>query len=340
MLNDKVLMLLELAVTSPVGNITMQEATTGFGTLLEPKLRKLFYEAYDEMPEQYSQVYHVLNSKKAKETDYGMGAMSAWAEFGGLTEITSTNPMSAVPYVKISAAQERTYTHHEFAQGFMVERKFADDEMYNVIEKMPADLARAGRYKVETDAASLFNNGFSTNLYDGSPLFSDAHSLVKTDAAAPGLKSDGTALAAGKSSNLIVGALSDTTLKAAILKMRQQCDEAGKLVQFKADTLIIPPSLEFLANELINSTLKSGTTDNDVNTIKGALKIVVLDFLTDADAWFVCDSKRHQANFFWRVRPEFKRDEDFDTLVAKYRGYMRYSYGVSDYRGFVGSAGA
>ena len=51
------------------------------------------------------------------------------------------------------------------------------------------------------------------------------------------------------------------------------------------------------------------------------------------------DSSRHELNFFWRVRPEFKREEDFDTLVAKYRGYMRYSYGYSDWRGIVGSQG-
>lgn len=347
MISDKYLMLAELAVSAIDGQDVHQELN--FGALLEPKLRKIFYETYDEVEEQYSKVFHVLNSKKAKETDYGLGAMSAWAEFGSSTAaVTGTNDMPEVPYAVIPAGLERTYTHKEFAQGFIVERKFVDDEQYNVINKMPADLARAGRYKVEIDAATLFNNAFSKDIggtgvsaiYDGVALIDDAHPLLKTDAAAPGLKSDGTALAAGKTSNKIVGALSDTTLKAAILKMRQQCDEAGKLIQMKADTLVVPPSLEFLAHELINSTLKSGTTDNDVNTIKGALKVVVLDFLTDSDAWFVMDSKRHQANFFWRVRPEFKREEDFNTLAQKYRGYMRYSFGVSDFRGIIGSAGA
>ena len=55
--------------------------------------------------------------------------------------------------------------------------------------------------------------------------------------------------------------------------------------------------------------------------------------------WFLQDGNRHELNFFWRVKPEFKHEEDFDTFVAKYRGYMRYSYGFSDWRGMVGSTG-
>lgn len=350
--------LLEIAVTNPTGASTHQEAN--FAVLLEPKLRKLFYETYDELPEQYTQVFNVLTSKKAMETDFGLGAMPSWSQFGsagvaqgaitggatgdgiatkGANAVTGATGMPSVNYVNLQAGLARTYIHNEFAQGFMVERKFVDDEQYNVIEKMPKDLARAGRYKVETDACSIFNNAFVTNLYDGVPLISDAHPIVASTVACPGLKSDGTALAVGKTSNMIIGALTDTNLKNAMLKMRQTCDEAGKLVQYKADTLIVPPALEFTAHELINSTLKSGTSDNDINTLKGGLKVVVLDFLTSSTAWFLMDSKRAQLNFFWRVRPEFKRDEDFDTLVAKYRGYMRYSLGASDFRGVVGSAG-
>lgn len=303
-----------------------------YGALLEPKLRKIFYETYEEVPEVFSQIYKVHNSKKAVETDYGLGAMTPWEEFGSSkTAVTGTNPMPTVPYATIPAGLERTYRHKEFAKGFMIERKFIDDEMYNIIEKMPRDLARAGRYKVENDAASLFNNAFSADvggtgasaIYDGKPLISADHPL----------------LGGGKCSNLVTGALSDTTLKQALILGRQQKDEAGKIIQLNFDTLIVPPELEFTAYELVNSTHKVGTDYNDVNSLKGRFKIIVNPFLKDPDAWFIIDSKRHELNFFWRVRPEFKREEDFDTLVYKYRGYMRYSFGVSDWRGIIGSPG-
>ena len=108
--------------------------------------------------------------------------------------------------------------------------------------------------------------------------------------------------------------------------------------------LVIPPALEYTAKALLNSTQLPGSANNDVNTIKGALEIVVLDYLGAVaggsdTAWYILDSNQHELNFFWRIKPEFKWDEDFDTFVAKYRGYMRYSYGVSDWRGIVGSTG-
>ena len=162
--DKRYLMLLEIAATEIDGKDVHQELN--FGELLEPKLRKLFYETYQEVPEQYSKVFNTLTSKKAKETDYNLGAMSPWTEFGSSTAaVTDTNNMPVVPYQTILTGEEIVYTHKEFASGFLVERKFADDEMYGVIEKMPKDLARAGRYKVETDAAGLLNTAFTTNRF-------------------------------------------------------------------------------------------------------------------------------------------------------------------------------
>ena len=311
-----------------IGNKVHQEAN--FGKLLEPGLRKLFYETFDEVPEQYSKIFHVKNSKKAREVDYGLGAMPIWSEFGTAikkdltgTAVTEAE-MPTVPYVTIPAGLERIYVHKEFAQGFMVERKMVDDEQYGAIEKMPKDLARAGRYKVEMDAVSLLDNGFTNTGYDNKPLFAKDHPLLKNGETC---------------SNLIEGELNVENLQKAIIAMRSMKDEAGKKVVFKADTLIVPPALEFKAIELLNSVNQPDSELNNVNSIRGKLKIVVMEFLKSDTAWFVMDSTRHELNFFWRVRPEFKREEDFDTLVAKYRGYMRYSYGYSDFRGIVGSKG-
>lgn len=319
------------------GDETHQELN--FGALLEPKLRKLFYETYDELPEQFSKIFHINTSKKAKETDYGLGAMTPWAEFGSSTTAvsgvvgatTDLKQMPEVPYEVIDSGLERTYTHKEFAKGFKVERKFVDDEMYGVIEKLPKDLARAGRYKVETDGASILNNAFTGSGYDSKPLISDTHGLINTSVT--------TVHGTGVSSNLATGALSDASLKVALQLGRKQYDEAGKLIQYKFDTLVVPPALEFVAYELIRSSQKVGTNNNDINSLQGRLTIVVDDFLTSDTAWFLMDSKRHQLNWFWRVKPEFKREEDFNTLVQQYRGYMRYSFGYSDYRGIIGSTG-
>lgn len=292
-----------------------------FQKLLEPGLRKIFFESYKELPEQYSKIYNMNTSKKAKETDYGLGAFSDWVE--------RADELDTVAYAKLSAGQERTYTHKAFTKGFIIGRELYDDEQYGQMKKMSKALARAGRAKVEKDAMTPLIKGFTTPIYDGKPLFAKDHPLVDSDKTC---------------SNLVTGALTEANLKIAMQCMRETVDEAGNLVQFVPDTLIVPPALEHVAKVIINSSQVPGNGNNDVNTVKGAMKIVVMDYLGASaggsdTAWFIQDSSRHELNFFWRVKPEFKGEENFDNFTAKYRGYMRYSYGVSDFRGVVGSTG-
>lgn len=302
------------------------ENKTNFGKLLEPGFRKIFFETYDELPEQFSKIYNVATSNKAEEKDWGMGAFGDWDK--------RESHLDTVVYKTLSPGLERTYRHDAFTQGFIVTREMYDDEQYRQMEKLPRALARAGRAKVEKDAMLPLINGFNGTdypIYDGEALFSNAHPLLDSD---------------GVGSNLVSGALSDTTLKTALKLMREIPDEAGNLVQFKATRLIIPPALEDTARRLLHSAQIPGSANNDTNEyLRGAgLEIVVLDYLSAAaggsdTAWFLQDGSRHELNFFWRIRPEFKWEEDFDTFVQKYRGYMRYSMGVSDWRGLIGSTG-
>lgn len=301
--------------------VTNTHISSNFGKLLEPGLRKIFFETYKEIPEQFSKIYKVNKSSKAKETDYGLGAFNDWVQ--------RESGLDTVAYDTISAGLERTYVHKAFTKGFMIERELYDDEQYRQINKFPAAMARAGRAFVEKEAVKTLVNGFTVNIYDSKPLFSTAHPLVDSP---------------DTGCNLMTGALTDANLKDAMKMMRETVDEAGNLISAKATTLVVPPALEFTAKAILNSTQLSGSNFNDVNTIKGNLDIVVMDWLGAAaggsdTAWYVMDKNLHELNFFWRIKPEFKHDEDFDTFVAKYRGYMRFSYGVSDWRGIVGSTG-
>ena len=313
-----------IAVTQPTGATVHQE--NDFSILLEPKLRKVFFETYDEVPEQYSQIFNVLSSTKAQEFDYHLGAMGEWNELGTpMSTVANGTDMPSIEYSKIHAGNQVIYTHHEFARGFMVERKFMDDEQYGVIEKFTADLSRAGRYKVENDAFAVLNNAFTNVGYDGKALIAEDHPLIDSPKTV---------------SNRIYSTTFDSaTIQKALTLGRNQLDNAGKKVQMKFDTIVVPPALEWKAYEILNSALKAGTNNNDKNVLSGILNVKVVDFLTSDTAWFLMDSKRHQLNFFWRVKPEFGREKDFDTLVSKYSGYMRYSAGYSDFRGVIGCDG-
>jgi phage major head subunit gpT-like protein len=298
-----------------------------FGRLLEPGLRKIFMETYNEIPEQYSQVFNVQDSKKAIETDLRMGGFGMWEK---------KDSAGMVHYQDVPDTAALQYIHEEYASGFVVERKLVDDEQYGQIGKMSKALGRGARATIETKAATIFNNAFTTNGFDGAPLISATHKRLDGGSLSNVLANSDGAGAAN-------GALSDRNLKAALIQTRRQTDDKGILIQVQPKILVVPPSLQFIANTLVQSQnvstngTGSGIT-NDKNTLP-SLKVVVLDYLTSNSAWFLIDPTVAELNFFWRKRLEFKQDEDFSTMQSKYRGYMRFSVGYSDYRGVFGSTG-
>jgi phage major head subunit gpT-like protein len=292
-------------------------SSSNFGELLEPGLRKIFFETYDEVPEQFSQVFKVKSSTKAKEEDFHMAGVGLWEE---------KESMGPVNYETIEPGLSATYTHKEYAKGIQVERKFVDDEQYDQIEKLPKSIARKGRATVEIIAAAVLNNAFSVDGYDGEPMISNDHPLTK-------------ARTVGQVGDNHLGkvALDEAGIKSALTLARKTVDETGILITSNPKKLIVPPDLEFTALVTLQSALKPGSANNDKNVIQGRLSPVVLDYLTDANAWFVMDPDLAELIFFWRIRPEFNRDKNFDTMISKFIGYLRFSVGYSDWRGIVGS---
>ena len=205
---------------------TNTHVSENFGKLLYPGLRKIFFETYDEIPEQFPKIFNVETSTSATETDHGMGAFGDWTE--------RTDELSPVAYAKIKDGGEVVYKHKAFTKGFMISRELNDDEKYGQMKKMAKALARAGRAKVEKDAITVLTKGFKSDVgaikgRDKLELFHDAHTLVDSSKTC---------------SNLMTGPLNETNLKKAIQMMASQLDEAGNLIQMKATKLIVPPALE------------------------------------------------------------------------------------------------
>jgi len=313
----------------PVAGNTHQATT--FALLLEPRFARIFFDEYNEIEEQFSKIFNIKTSNRYVEREFGLGGFTDWT--------ARADNLDTVAYQKLSPGLERAYIHTAFTSGFIVERELYDDEMYSQMDKFPRDLARAGRAKVEKDAISILVNAFTEDaggagasaIYDGKALCAVDHPLVDSD---------------DEVDNLMSGPLTEANLKTAMLKFRAMKGEAGNLIVMRPSKLIIPPNLEFAARVILQSTLLPGGPNNDINVVKGALQIVVMDYLgspatgdSATDAYWFLQSDRHEMNFYWRIMPEFKAMEEFDNFTAKYRGYMRYSYGVSDFRGIVGSPG-
>lgn len=297
-------------------------------TLLDPSFRTIYSTMTKDFPSQIGNIFHVNSSDKAYEKDTSVS---------GLGKLVRKPEGDAIVYETPNPGYPATYTHFTFGKGEGVTYEMYQDDEYNVMKKIPARLARAYNRTREQFGADIFNFGATYgggglapfNGGDGVGLFSTAHPL----------KSGGT------QSNYVGDDLDEDALENAIVAMRATKDNKGELQMVQPSTLIVPPALEKEARILLESTQRTGTANNDINPYKGALKLVVWDFLGSAaggsdTAWFLIDSDQHELNWFNRDNRGLEGPEyDFDTKTAKWSVVARWSAGFSDWRGVYGSKG-
>jgi len=296
----------------------MAAIRASFGDLLEPGLRKIFDDKFNEIPETYSSIFKVNSSENESEKDSAVT---------GFSLLTQTPEGGAITYEDPVQMYDISYVHLKYTKGFKVSEELYEDERYNVINKKPQALARAARRTTEYLAATVFNNAFSSGTGgDAKYLCSISHP-----------RADGGTAQSNASSSGIT--LTEANLNTGLLAMRGQLDDKGMKIQAKASILLVPPALEKTAYEITKSDKRSGTADNDANYYGGMLRVISWDWLTSTTAWFLLDGGLHELNWFWRVRPEFKQDNAFDTGYALYKTRMRCSKGWSDWRGVWGSKG-
>lgn len=255
------------------------------------------------------------NSTKATEYDLGVGGMGDLEEFNG-----------QIPYDDFKQQYRVSYTHKEWVKGIKIERKLVDDDLYSIINKRPMQLAMIAKRTREKHGASLFNSAFNTSIFsggDGLALCASAHTRVGT---------------ATTNSNVGTTAFSATAVEATRLLMRQFTDETDNLLVARGDALLVPPALEETAWEIVNTAGKLDTGDNNANFNKGKYKVLVWDYLSDSNNWFMIDSRMAKMFLKWfnRVPVEFNKDKDFETYLAKWSVYTRYSYGFSDWSWIYG----
>jgi len=243
------------------------------------------------------------------------------------------NEGQAIAYDNAQEAWTARYNHETIALGFSITEEAVEDNLYDSLSsRYTKALARAMAYTKQVKAAYTLNQGFSSNVTygDGQALFSTAHPLV----------SGGT-----NSNRPTTGAdLNETSLEAAVIQIAAWTDERSLLIAAKPKKLIIPPALMFVATRLLETELRVGTTDNDVNALKNNGSIpggyTVNHWLTDTNAWFLTTDVPNGLKHFVRAPLANSMDGDFDTGNVRYKARERYSFGVSDPLGIFGSPGS
>jgi len=291
---------------------------------LLPGLNALFGLEYARYGEEHKEIYETESSERSFEEE---------TKLSGFSAAPVKNEGQAISYDNAQEAWTARYNHETIALGFSITEEAIEDNLYDSLSaRYTKALARAMAYTKQVKAAAVLNNGFNATYVggDGVSLFSSAHPLVSG-----GLNSNTPSTPAD---------LNETSLEAAVIQIAAWTDERSMLIAAKPKKLIVPPSLQFVATRLLETELRVGTNNNDINAIKNNGVVpegyTINHFLTDPNAWFLTTDVPNGLKHFERIALQKSMDGDFDTGNVRYKARERYSFGWSDPLGIFGSPGA
>ena len=293
-------------------------------------LDDVFWNAADDDTPQYVEVF---GEEKAD------GQFYQALPFAGFGLIPKSGEAQALTYDSPKEGYKATVEPDVYKLGCRISREAYDDERYGMLKRVPAELANSFKYTKEVVVFNLLNNGFSASYTyaDGEPLFGDATTYSHP------LKNGGVAY--NRPANAGVD-LNKETLKGALIDLRRTLDDRGKLwkrgILKQGVTLLVPLELQDTAYALANSEKDPDTANNGLNWLKTVkINVMVGDFVTDPDAWFVFANKKiHRIKAFNRIPLDTDSDREFSTGCLLYSGYERHIPYPEDWRGAWGSPGA
>jgi hypothetical protein len=293
---------------------------------LLPGLNALFGLEYKRYGEEHKEIYETESSERSFEEE---------TKLAGFGAAPVKNEGQAIAYDNAQEAWTARYNHETIAMGFSITEEAVEDNLYDSLSaRYTKALARAMAYTKQVKGAYILNTAFTGS---GNPTYGDGKVLCATDH---------PLVSGGANSNRpTTGAdLNETSLENSVIQIAAWTDERGLLLAAKPKKLVIPPALQFVATRLLETNLRVGTADNDINALKNNGSIpegyTVNHFLTDTNAWFLLTDVPNGLKHFTRMPMANSMDGDFDTGNVRYKSRERYSFGVSDPLGIFGSPGS
>ena len=292
--------------------------------LLWPGVHAVWGQIYEEHAREYPDLFDQLDSEQAYEEELQV------TPFGLAPIKTEGGPVSYDSEVQGPVTR---YQHVAYALGYIVTFEELRDNLY---ERVATNRAKANAFSInqtiETVAALIYNNAFNTTVFttgDGVALISTAH----------------TNTTGGTYSNALTPAvdLSELALEDLTIQIMGFQDDRGNLINVMPQSLHVARQEWYNANRILKSVLQSNTANNNINVLKATnvfpKGIKMNHYFTNAHPWFIRTNCPYGMQMFWRDRPMFDQDNDFDTKNAKAATYMRFSVGATDPRGIAGSNG-
>lgn len=292
---------------------------------LLPGLNALFGLEYQQYEDEAGEVYETESSDRAFEEEVklaGFGAAPVKSEGSAISYDTAQENFTA------------RYVHQTVAMGFAITEEAVEDNLYDSVSaRYTKALARAMAHTKQVKGAFPLNNAYvSANFAagDGVQLCSAAGHLTVGGVAIP---------------NALVtpSDLNETSLEQAVIDIAAFTDARGLLIAARPRKLIVAPYNQFVATRILDTELRPGTADNDINamrtngTIPDGYRVNHYLTTTNKKHWFICTDVPNGMKHFTRTALQTGMDGDFDTGNVRYKARERYSFGVSDYLGIFGS---
>ena len=295
---------------------------------LLPGLNAVFGMEYGEVNNELEPLYEIENSDRAFEEEV------LFTSFGSAPV---KGEGASVTYDDAQESYTARYTAETVALAFAVTEEAMEDNLYDTFAKLRAKgLARAMANTKQVKAANVFNNGFSDTIGDGQAFFSTTHPTVGD----------------GNQSNLIAASdLAESTLETALTNVQKIKDDRGILIGASAVSLHIPVDSWAIADRILsspgNTSASGGQAANpNINAINAVRHLGMLPEgyhinrrFTDTTSWFIKTDVPNGTKMFVRSPLQTKMEPDFDTGNLRFKARERYSFGVSDWRGWAGSQG-
>ena len=295
---------------------------------LLPGLNAVFGMEYGEVNNELEPLFEIENSDRAFEEEV------LFTSFGSAPV---KGEGASVSYDDAQESYTARYTAETVALAFAVTEEAMEDNLYDTFAKLRAKgLARAMANTKQVKAANVFNNGFTDTIGDATAFFNTSHPTVGD----------------GVQSNLIAASdISEATLETALTNVQKIKDDRGILIGASAVSLHIPVDSWAIADRILSSpgnTQASGgqAANPNINAINAVRHLGMLPEgyhinrrFTDTTSWFVKTDVPNGTKMFVRSPLQTKMEPDFDTGNLRFKARERYSFGVSDWRGWAGSRG-
>lgn len=273
-----------------INQLALRGIFVGFNTI--------FNKVFNEQTPLWQKVATKVPSSTSEENYKWLGKIPRMREWIGEREIQNLS------------ASDYTIKNKKFELTIAVPRDEIEDDRIGVYNPVIADIAQSTALHPDNLVFKLLKESFKTKCYDGKFFFATDHMMGEN-----------------KISNKSDAALTADSYGKARAAMMSLKDESGNNLNLIPDTLVVPPSLEAKAREILKADYINGSS----NVWKDTAEILVVPELAGKDsdtAWYLlCTTKSLKPLIFQeREVPKFvsRTNENDENVFSN----DEYQYGI------------